>query len=48
VRIDSRSNARFTFWAVNRDRGCPGGGVVSNCSGIAENDWDFTRVTAGF
>jgi chitinase len=44
----SKGLARFTFWAVNRDRGCPGGGVVSNCSGIAQNDWDFTRVSAGF
>ena len=44
----SKGLARFTFWAVNRDRGCAGGGVVSNCSGIAQNDWDFTRVTAGF
>jgi chitinase len=44
----SHGLARFTFWAVNRDRGCPGGGVVSNCSGIAQNDWDFTRVTAAF
>ena len=44
----SRGLARFTFWAVNRDRGCAGGGVVSNCSGIAQSDWDFTRVTAGF
>ena len=44
----SHGLARFTFWAVNRDRPCPGGGVVSNCSGIAQNDWDFTRVTAGF
>jgi chitinase len=44
----SHGLARFTFWAVNRDRGCPGGGVVSDCSGIAQNDWDFTRVTAAF
>ncbi|WP_410655135.1 cellulose binding domain-containing protein [Amycolatopsis sp. lyj-112] len=46
----SKSNkiGRLAFWAVNRDRGCPGGGVVSHCSGIAQNDWDFTRVTAGF
>ena len=44
----SKGLARFTFWAVNRDRGCAGGGVVSTCSGIAQNDWDFTRVTAGF
>ena len=25
---------RFAYWAVNRDRPCPGGGVTSNCSGI--------------
>jgi hypothetical protein len=40
--------ARFTFWAVNRDRGCAGGGVVSNCSGIAQSDWAFTNISAGF
>jgi hypothetical protein len=39
---------RFAFWAVNRDRPCPGGGVVSNCSGIDQVEWEFTRVTAGF
>mgnify|MGYP000852351870 CR=1 FL=1 len=44
----SKSLGRLAFWSVNRDRGCPGGGVVSHCSGIAQNDWDFTRVTAGF
>jgi hypothetical protein len=44
----TRGLARLAFWSVNRDRGCPGGGVVSNCSGIAQNNWDFTRVTAGF
>ncbi|MFI5844492.1 chitinase [Catenuloplanes sp. NPDC051500] len=40
--------ARFTFWAVNRDRGCPDGGVASDCSGIAQSDWAFTKVSAGF
>ncbi|MFI7601070.1 chitinase [Actinoplanes sp. NPDC049681] len=44
----SKGFARFTFWAVNRDRPCPGGGVVSNCSGIAQSDWEFTRISAGF
>jgi hypothetical protein len=44
----SKGFARFTFWAVNRDRGCPGGGVVSTCSGIAQSDWEFTRISAGF
>jgi chitinase len=44
----SKGLARFSFWAVNRDRGCPGGGVVSHCSGIAQPDWEFTRISAGF
>ena len=38
---------RLAFWAVNRDRPCPGGGVVSNCSGIDQPEWEFTRITAG-
>ncbi|OLF05342.1 chitinase [Actinophytocola xinjiangensis] len=44
----TRGLARLAYWAVNRDRPCPGGGVVSNCSGIAQPDWEFTRITAGF
>ncbi|MGW0945488.1 fibronectin type III domain-containing protein [Streptomyces sp. NPDC002623] len=40
--------ARLAFWAVNRDRPCPGGGVVSNCSGISQSTWQFTSITAGF
>ena len=40
--------ARLAFWGVNRDRGCPGQAVNSSCSSIAQNDWDFTRITAGF
>jgi chitinase len=44
----SKGFARFTFWAVNRDRGCAGGGVVSDCSGIAQADWAFTKISAGF
>jgi chitinase len=50
IRDYAKSNnfARFTFWSVNRDRGCAGGGVVSDCSGIAQSDWEFTRISAGF
>lgn len=44
----SRGLARFTFWSVNRDRPCPGGGVVAHCSGISQSDWEFTRITAQF
>ena len=40
--------ARLAFWSVNRDRGCPGGGLQESCSGIAQNDWQFTSITAGF
>ncbi|WP_043635042.1 carbohydrate-binding protein [Nonomuraea candida] len=44
----SKGLTRLAYWAVNRDRPCPGGGVVANCSGIAQADWEFTRITAGF
>jgi chitinase len=44
----SKGFARFTFWAVNRDHGCAGGGVVSTCSGIAQDDWAFTKISATF
>jgi hypothetical protein len=45
----SKNFARFTFWAVNRDRSCPNGGVVANCSGIEQDTpWEFTEVTADF
>ncbi|HEY0701115.1 MAG TPA: cellulose binding domain-containing protein [Micromonospora sp.] len=44
----ARALARFTFWSVNRDRPCPGGGVVSNCSGISQNTWEFTSITARY
>ncbi|MGH8791570.1 MAG: chitinase, partial [Stackebrandtia sp.] len=40
--------ARFAFWAVNRDRPCPGGGTVSNCSGIDQAEWEFSTISAGF
>ncbi|MGW6918961.1 carbohydrate binding domain-containing protein [Kitasatospora sp. NPDC054939] len=40
--------ARLAFWSVNRDRPCPGGGLQENCSGIAQNPWQFTSLTAGF
>ncbi|WP_394821271.1 cellulose binding domain-containing protein [Pendulispora albinea] len=44
----ARGLGRLAFWSVNRDRGCDGGGVVSHCSGIAQPDWEFTKITAGF
>ncbi|MEU4801793.1 cellulose binding domain-containing protein [Actinosynnema sp. NPDC023587] len=46
----SKSNGlgRFSFWAVNRDRGGCDGQVSGNCSGVPQPDWEFTRITAGF
>ncbi|MFE2324455.1 fibronectin type III domain-containing protein [Streptomyces sp. NPDC059385] len=45
---NSHHIARLAFWSVNRDRGCPGGGLQESCSGIAQSDWQFTSITAGF
>jgi hypothetical protein len=44
----ARGLGRLAFWSVNRDRACPGGGVTPDCSGIAQPEWEFTRITAGF
>ncbi|MFI9645348.1 carbohydrate binding domain-containing protein [Streptomyces sp. NPDC052040] len=45
---NSHHIARLAFWAVNRDRPCAGGGVVDNCSGIGQDNWQFTSINAGF
>ncbi|WP_433222054.1 carbohydrate-binding protein [Microtetraspora malaysiensis] len=44
----SKGLTRLAFWSANRDRPCPGGGVAENCSGIAQQNWEFTKITAGF
>ncbi|MFI9816321.1 glycosyl hydrolase family 18 protein [Saccharothrix variisporea] len=39
----------LSFWALQRDNGgCPGGAAADNCSGIAQNTWDFTHIFAPF
>lgn len=39
----------ISFWALQRDNGgCPGGGARDDCSGIAQNTWDFSRIFAPF
>jgi chitinase len=41
--------ARFTFWAVNRDRQCEGGeNTGEDCSGIAQSPYAFTDVIAQY
>ncbi|MGW1708088.1 hypothetical protein ACWCP8_21845 [Streptomyces sp. NPDC002206] len=45
---NSHHTARIAFRSVNRDHGCPGGGLQETCSGIARSDWQFTSITACF
>jgi hypothetical protein len=40
--------ARMTFWSVNRDRECGGGGKEEECSGIAQQPYAFTELLAGY
>lgn len=41
--------ARFTFWAVNRDRQCEGGeNAGEDCSAIVQSPYAFTDVIARF
>lgn len=41
---------RFTFWAANRDRPCAGGGGTGSdrCSGIDQDPWEFSKITAEY
>jgi len=43
--------SRYTFWSLNRDRQCnpvDPGYTSSECSGSAQNPWDFTAFTVAF
>ena len=44
--------SRYTFWSVNRDRQCNpvnnNDNLSSECSGVAQNSWDFTAYTVAF
>jgi len=48
----SNGMSRYTFWSVNRDRQCnpvDNNDVTSSeCSGVAQNSWDFTAYTVAF
>ncbi|MEV7021196.1 hypothetical protein [Kitasatospora sp. NPDC093558] len=42
--------ARFTYWAVNRDRSCAGAftkDAASACGGIQQDPYAFTKIVAG-
>ena len=39
----------LSIWAIQRDNGgCPGNGGANDCSGIAQNTWDFSHVLEPF
>jgi hypothetical protein len=40
--------ARVSFWAVNRDRPCGGGGPEEDCSGISQSPLAFSTLLAGY
>jgi len=47
----SKGLSRYTYWAVNRDRQCPGGATDTTsgtCSSVTQTDWEFTKFTAKF
>jgi chitinase len=49
---ESNHLSRYTFWSVGRDRQCNpvnnNGTVSSECSGVAQNAYDFTKLTVAF
>jgi chitinase len=46
---NSHHLARFTFWAVNRDRSCSSGtGAGDSCSGISQSPYAFTKIIARY
>ena len=40
--------ALLSFWSVGRDNGSCMGTVSPTCSGIAQNEWAFSRVFQQF
>ncbi|WP_317617749.1 chitinase [Streptomyces sp. SDr-06] len=40
--------ARFTFWAVNRDRQCSSGGAGDSCSGVSQSPYAFTKIVSQY
>ncbi|MBA2392512.1 MAG: RICIN domain-containing protein [Ktedonobacteraceae bacterium] len=49
---ESNHLARYTFWALNRDRQCNpvdnNGTLSGTCSSVAQGDWDFTKIVVQF
>jgi chitinase len=39
---------RFAFWSINRDRPCGAGGDPDACSGISQQQYDFTKIVVQY
>jgi len=48
AQANSNVVALLAFWSVGRDNGSCSGIVSPSCSGIAQKDWDFTRIFQKF
>jgi chitinase len=44
----SKHLARFSFWSVNRDRACGTGTDADSCSGVSQQQYDFTKIVAQY
>ena len=48
AQANSNAIALLSFWSVGRDNGSCSGAVSPTCSGIAQKDWDFSRIFQKF
>jgi hypothetical protein len=53
TRVEHWANAKgiaeLSFWALQRDNGgCVGTAGRDDCSGVAQNRWQFSRIFEGF
>jgi hypothetical protein len=48
AQANSNAVALLAFWSVGRDNGACSGTVSPLCSGIAQKEWDFTRIFQKF
>ena len=46
---EAKGISTLSIWAIQRDNGgCPGSTGSNNCSGIAQNTWEFTQIMQPF
>ena len=39
---------RFSFWSINRDRPCGSGSDGDSCSGVSQQQYDFTKIVVQY